>query len=581
MASISKSANLRFLLAGNEINAPIEWEDIELVANFDNDSIQANITTDSFTFVNEARRQILDYIEEGKSGGMGIFEGLPFKIEAASTESTLVVFDGYIDLTQGFFDYPDRCLVECRIVKADGLNSLEERLEAVTFAFLKEKGIITDSDYEEVTYAVISPDQAKDMAIAYIVSYILVKEIAQQIREISRDIATAAGILAAGVTGSIGSAIYTIASILFQIAYTAAIIIALLGAVRTVVNALYPIRRKHKCMSLFTMLRKIFQYAGLGFETTINELRYYHYLPSNPNFDSAGAFAALTVGRITEGIPNSQDYGYLVVELIDLCKKLFKAKYAVVGGAVQFHWDGSPYWIKTADYLPDEVLIDKYRYNTEDFKANRVFAFDTDVVDDWTLKNFTGTNYQVIADAVATNGPASKFTKGLEDVRFPVSLGNRKDRKTILEEIVEAFNNFLRQIKQVFGGNVPISGLSSINGILKVSSNNHSKPKLLYLIDGSIPENHRELLSAKYLYENFHHYDSFVSSNFAGQKVVYDDARVPFGLRDFVKLSENSYFSDGRKAISVNWRLGSDYALISYWERQVYTKNLQEIFIEP
>ena len=50
MVAISKSANLSFELDGSKVEAPIEWQDIAILATFDNENVQGNITTDQFTF---------------------------------------------------------------------------------------------------------------------------------------------------------------------------------------------------------------------------------------------------------------------------------------------------------------------------------------------------------------------------------------------------------------------------------------------------------------------------------------------------------------------------------------------------
>ena len=66
MVAISKSARLRFTLGGKSADAPIEWDDIELVANFDDedidDAVQGDITTQEFTFTNDDVTRKLGYI---------------------------------------------------------------------------------------------------------------------------------------------------------------------------------------------------------------------------------------------------------------------------------------------------------------------------------------------------------------------------------------------------------------------------------------------------------------------------------------------------------------------------------------
>ena len=165
-------------------------------------------------------------------------------------------------------------------------------------------------------------------------------------------------------------------------------------------------------------------------------------------------------------------------------------------------------------------------------------------------------------------------------------LGSRKNKIKPLQSTLKFLAGLFDSVINLVGGNSNLSAtIDDNNGVLQVSSNNHSKPKVLYIEGGEIPSNHRQLLSAKHLYNQYHNYKSFVSANFIGQKVYYEGVRVPFGLEDFVKLIENAYFytqsGEVAKAVSIKWRIGGDFATIDYYIREPYTKNLVETFIEP
>jgi hypothetical protein len=43
MSNLSINAEAKFLLDGVKLNAPLEWEDIEIVAEYENDSIQPSL----------------------------------------------------------------------------------------------------------------------------------------------------------------------------------------------------------------------------------------------------------------------------------------------------------------------------------------------------------------------------------------------------------------------------------------------------------------------------------------------------------------------------------------------------------
>lgn len=592
---MSISAKLDFTLNGKSINAPIEWNDIEILASFDNESVQANISTDKFTFVNAARAEILNYIQEGESGGLGIFEGLPFSIAASNSDTSISVFDGFLDLSDELSDLTEEGRIEASIVKQDGLNSLEDRLSAITYEYLYQEGFITDDDFIDVPYVVVKPTSFIEVAILSISVYLLAKSVAEQAEKISRTAANAAAHLTGGATGSAASTAFLFVSLGIDIAYALQLIAAITNLLISTINTLNPIKRNHKGIKVLTLLSAAADFVGYQLETDLSELDKLVYLPSNPNTDTENINGLLGItGSIKKGIPNTQDNGYQVLELFNICKRLFYAKFAISdnGTRLQFRSEGSSYWLKTASYELPDVLLNEKRYNTDQLNANKLFSFDTDISDKWTISNFKGTSYEVITDAITTSTPKRKALKGLGEVRFGVCLGNKKETLTPVENILlglataaDALINSLRTFTQKPESTLANQIKSKIN-LLKVSDNNHSKPKLLLLDDaGVIVPDDRSTLSAKALYENYHSFDSFVQGNYNGQKIVYNGVKVPFGLNDYIKLADNSYIatSEGNQAkvTAVRWRLGADYAIIDFWIRQPYTKNLKETFIEP
>ena len=65
---------------------------------------------------------------------------------------------------------------------------------------------------------------------------------------------------------------------------------------------------------------------------------------------------------------------------------------------------------------------------------------------------------------------------------------------------------------------------------------------------------------------------------------MYNDVEIPFLFEDYIKVSENAYFTteDGKRGrlTSLNWVIEQDIATVSYWVEEVYTKNLEETFYE-
>ncbi len=145
---------------------------------------------------------------------------------------------------------------------------------------------------------------------------------------------------------------------------------------------------------------------------------------------------------------------------------------------------------------------------------------------------------------------------------------------------------FMDSVINNLGGSSDFAqGIEEKIGMMKVTNNNHSIAKLVYLKGGKIPSNHRQLFSAKVLYEKYYNYTSFVQNNFGRQRLVFEQVVVPFGLAEFLELINNSYFYDNQNRLgkieNIEWNIMKDTAKIDYWIKQVYAPNLKETFLEP
>ena len=589
MVKLSKNALLRFKLDGQAISAPVEWSDIQISAVFENDSVQPSIETSEFTFVNAEAKKIRDYIDKGLTGGVGIFEGLPFKIETYNKDNSLVSFDGFLELTNSFQDFNDEPRVSCRIMKDNGLDSLESRLSGLTCGYLEEIGVIKSTDYEDLKYQVQKKVTVLEVLIANITLFLLIKELAQAIKDTAHSVAIALGDTLGSLTGGIGAAAYLIAYAILQLIYTATLIVAIVELVRRLVNILLPPLRTHKIIKLKTLLEIISTHLGYTFNTNISELDNLYYLPSNNNLEEEDTRTGLLtkIDGTDKGIPNSVDFGYNCAEIFSLARQLFNAKFVIVGSTLHMRFEGDPFWAKTSTYQMPSVLLPVKTYNTNELDADILLSFQVDLKDSWTIDNYKGTAYEVKTDSIITNNKRAKLLRGQNTVDFPVCLGNRKDEFTAIENILFSLASFADKVTKVLGKGTNLAGLITRKlGVLKQSENETSLPKLLYLnSDNKLPSNHRDLFSAKVLWDKYWYYKSFVDSNFVGQKIIYPEVKIPFGLEDFIKLVDNSYFrtfeGETAKAISIKWSPSKDFALIDFFIRKPYTKNLQQTKIEP
>ncbi|MFA5234184.1 MAG: hypothetical protein WC390_07275 [Sulfurimonas sp.] len=585
MSELGKKALIKFYLNGQQVSAPTDWQGIDILATFDNESTQANITIDKFTFVLTEYQKIIDYINKGLIGGTGITEGFPFKIQTYNDKNNYSVFDGFLNLSDDIEIDEVNGKIKSKIRLSDGLNTLDEQLSALSFGYLQdEKKVFTQSDYTTINYIVEKKLNFLEVIISIIIEYLMIKELWEQTYKAAYAIADAVAHIAGGVTGTLAGTLFTVAVAIINITVFALILTAVMELGKNLINQFIPPKRETKCLNFNTAITKIVQYLGYSFYSNITDLSQAYYLPSNQNYDEDDNFGFLKKVHGTEtGIPNISDYGYNCLDFFELAKNLFSAKYAIINNTIYLINEFDNFWIKQSTFKMPSVLNKVKRYNTEELIANRILSFNADITDEWTISNFTGTNYEIITDATITNNSKAKYIKGLEQIQFGVALGNIKEKLNGLENSLAKTAKMIDKVVNTFGGNSDLAGkITSKIGLLKIGTNNWTIPKVLKLSNNK-PAN-RSLWSAKYLYENYHYGKSFVSNNFYGQKTKYNEVIIPFGLNDFIKLINNSYFytTDGKeaKATEIKWNINSDKAIVSYQIREPYTHNLKETFIE-
>ena len=591
MSNLSKNAEAKFLLNGVQLNAPIEWEDIEIVAEYENDSIQPSLAIEEFTFPLEARQSINKWIADGLSSGVGIFEGMPFQLTLFNNQPIQENFKAFIDFTNGYRDLPEDGKVDVGIISDFSLDNFFEQIEGTTFGYLASINKVTFADYIGVDYVVEKKFNLIELLIASVVLYIMIKELVENVTrlidQLNKNTSASLPLPTVPVpTVDTNQIIYAVLSTIIQIIYIGIMLAAVINLGKALLDTLLPPKRQHKAIKLKRALEIICDYFGYGFNTSIPELENVVYLPSNPNLDekTLGGLIAKTNGTPV-GIPYVGDYGYRCDEMFNLAKDLFNAKIAIINNTVEFRSKNDVFWQQQSTWSLPDILLDTKQYNTDEIKPERLLTFVTDLNDEWTIDNYKGTAYEIRTNPKTVIRQKAVLLKGFDEVNFNVALGNRKDELNALEKFLSQVAGFVDKTTSVLGGGTNLKSLvTSKLGVLKVTNNWHSIPKVLYLNDGKLPINHRDLWNSKILYDEYYIAKSFVKNNFYGQKTVYKGISIPFGFEDYKQLSTNSYFlfkGKQAKIIKFAWTIGKDRATIDFWVREPYTFNLEETYINP
>ena len=201
MSNISKNTESKYRLNGITSNAPIDWSDVTIEAEYENDSVQPNLTISEFNFNLESRKAINEWIANGTTSGVGIFEGMPFELDIFNNNGVAKTFKAFIDFTESYNDLTDDGEVLVSIMKDGDIENFFDKLNGTTCGYLEEIGVFTSADYINVPYVVEKKFNLFEILLTSIVLYLMVKELAESIRNTSESIATASGIFSAGFTG--------------------------------------------------------------------------------------------------------------------------------------------------------------------------------------------------------------------------------------------------------------------------------------------------------------------------------------------------------------------------------------------
>lgn len=576
-----------FKINGAEVDAPRNWQDIEVLATFDRASVQANISTTEFSFVNKAARIIIDHIEGGYSGlTNGIFEALNVEVsvseDAAFGLPTQTVFKGVIDTARTQIIAPNE--VNTFFIDKRGIDKLESKSEGLTFGLLKDKNWITDSDFIDIPYVYQRPNDFLAQAILAIAIYEIGKQAVAIVKEVAKTVADIVG----GITGALVSALKIIA----LIAYFGAVVAQLLALLIELKAYLLPDVKYYKGMKFRTMLEKGLSFMGYTLQSSIPELDTYYYMPTKRR---VGQAIPLFSSTVDDGIPSISDSGYIFSEFLEIVLTMFYAKIQIDDNNVVNieALNNDAFWIQQSSFQLPNVLRESYEFNTDELKSTNLIDFVSDYNDEWSLIDYTGTVYEVKTSMRSVQSDQQDLLSGLRSNSIPLALGSRKDSLTDLEQAFSTVSGLFDSMIDVLTviTNAPPSTLSANFNkrlyALRISEQFTGAPKVLNLAGVAtlqLPTNHRDNLSAKALWDKYINKQSFVDNNFGGQYKIFRNIKVPFTLNDFISLKENSYFydTDGARAKvdKISWKIGDDFAVIDYRKEFVYTRNLVETKIE-
>lgn len=597
-----------FKINGQTKLPPIEWQELEVSATFDNDSVQANINFSTLNFVDQSNEIIKDWF----INNVGATEGIPFEISVNDTDANgqtiYVPFTGYLDWSTYKVKASNRS--EMSLVKTDSLNGLFERSKGITMLLLEMKGVMPKSDGVNIPYVIANRNTKLENIMLVYNTFITFKTIVDETFKLIV-------LLAQLPTGGNPIAVFNIVT---TVANLVLLINKLLEMLTELQDVFLPPIRLHRGIKLKTFLERGCQYMGYTLDTGSFGaiLDGVNLCPHKT--DEIGVTTGLFGGNTSNinnnisGILKPNDFGYVLSEAFELCNRMFYTKIAVSGSVVTLKPFNDPSWTNTPSYTMPDIKVEDdpfhsngvQTFNVDELMGRTLISYQFDDSDKWSISNVNNSISETIVTPITVINQKNVTVKGLDDVNIPYVLAIRTAEPTeIIEKFVTLVNFVNDQVQVISDVFATVAGafgqtldpfnsfaidLTARENTIKIENHFFSSPKIVWLENGQVPANFIDKIGAIALYNNYHSYKSFVSGiknpnniNETNQKKVFRDVEIPFGASSFSQIINNSFFNDVNgnlgKFTSISWNIDKDTAVVSYYVFENYINNLIETTI--
>ena len=591
------------------IKAIVNASSIRIQLNNDTNDPKAigTVTANNLELTIDGAKIVNKHIEDGTSGGVGIFEGLPSRLEGDENGEVIDFVNGYLDLSGGDTDFAcDN--VKVSIVQKGGNDWFKKRKNSFTYGFLASlpsgaPGRITSADWVQVPYIISSIPNIRDLVILTLSGFVL----AAQIRTLVKDLFELVVEFIGGVTAQIRA----ILKIALYVAFLIILIIAMVNLIKELFRLVIQSVKFHAGMRLQTLLEKGAEYMGHKFESTKFDDKFWRDLILIPSkqqsFNDDTGSGILGFKKPTPDIQTGYFNGTFQ-NVLDIAKGLWNGRELVGDGIIRIERvdvsTSSPKWKIPAI----EVLSN--RFNSDEMVSNTSIRFSTDLSEANTIDQFKGTFTDIIVEPLGVDNLDMVLLSGERRISLGVAQAKRKETLTgpeqFLSNIVIAIAPLMNTLLKIAPPNVkrrvPVGGFANLfenrKGMMLLSNDFFQVPKVVSMdirdnaVDNKIKDANLTRLTSNGLYDESYFVDSFVPSAKLpepNQWRKYNIEDITFCFKDFKDvrndlINNNLIFdADGNlaKIISLEWNPEDETAVIEYWLRQIYTTNLKEKIITP
>ena len=558
----------QFYLNGNLAN-PKNREDINFEVDYSDTRrlVDIDLSTDVLEFVGVDRMSIINWLTQ-----FGFGAGMPVEVQFTPTLTQRY----YIDFTDSF-SWTDN-EISVKIKRRNAVNNFFDAADGTIWKLVN----FQPSDFREVEYVIVP-----DVQPLYVISLLgltlsLQQELANSIQEISDGVAD---IVKASVPVGVppapdwGAIIVASIKLAARIAYAIFITIALINVLQEVINLIIPIIRSFKGITYKRLIERGVQHLGYTLQSNfLNEIEQLLVLPvplrpTNPNI-----FQELInpLGlAYTDGYPSNQDVIPTIGSAITQLCEIFNLKITAVESVViiereEYFDQLNPNPVPFSYNLQSEKQAE-YKLNDE-YWVRQLFLWQVDQSDVNTFDDNRGQMAEIGASLLVDPNPDIRTLKGLEQAENRFSLGTRKDELTFAEKVLKG----LAKAVDVFTGGSLESQVNNRVGLLQLSQQYFSNTKLLWMSGNRIAPNHRDILAARRILEEYHRPFEL--------KAVLENMPIRMTKEEFLLYSEQYFviLNTGQEAEirRLSWNEHDNLAEITLWIDTEFNTNVNFTLLE-
>ncbi len=582
-------SEMRFYISNSLVEPPENYREIEFQLDWKEKKESAELVNKSLVFKEETANIITERCFDGLNGGLGMYEGIPFRIEVGELGNPLINYEGYLNPVGSEYEPPYN--IKIPVKKYYSSDWITERAEGFSFASLYDEGIITSADFQKIQYVINYIPDGFALLITGLAIFQMTKTLIEAVRQLATSISELTNSLipstGTGVVWDLGDVVWVALNIISQVIYVIALVIGIKELIEQFFDNLIQKKRDHLGMSYQKMMIRGLQKLGLTLNSSLlNEFSTLTHLSTK---DHKGGDPK--TGNDEVGHPTLDDPIYNFGDYIRYMIKIFNADFRIIGNVFEFerrdHWKGNSNFTIPDTYANQKERRKPFTTNANEIKANTLISFATSSNDLNTLDDQDGRLYQAQIEPINVSDERALQITGLDEIEIPFALGYRKDDLDNVEKLFKKLAQLVDNVTSTLGSGTNFaSQIENRKGSLLLTDHRVSTPKMLHMSGKKLTTNQQSRISSKIIFDKYQSINNMVPNALGehNQKTIIRNKPIQVDTEVLKNIFDNHYAktTDGKDAeiFLLKYKPDNNLAIIDYNIEELFTKNLKLTYYE-